>query len=282
MLAVTLLIVHFGVYDLSLEYDLKNEQHQNLTKEECQEEGQEDKEDTISVDKSDLDDEESDSRTPILGAESERAKEGAFHILRILVSDVDVVLIFLWTFVLYFVLCLLNMWFSLLMVEVMHWGISIMNICYLVDGVVGVGMLLVFWWKPIKGENKIYVALTGFIAMSLTPAFVILIVNFHTNVALSVFLWTAVMFMMVYSTMIERIFLVSAMAEKVPSAIQSFAESCRTMFNLLASMLSILFSGYLFSHVELVCALMICATVSSTLALFVRIKYFANPNQVKI
>lgn len=202
-------------------------------------------------------------------------------VARVLISNFDTCFILICSFVSMFCFVLFDMWFSLIMVEVMHWGIIEMNIATLGKAFVNILILAVIWKKP-PGRTTIFNIGTGcYIGIIIMQVITILLVKMNTIFWLNIVNWVLYSILFGAVGLAESLFLVKAMSEKVPSRVQSFTESVRSTVYQSGALAAMFLSGLLFPYVYQTCLAIIAMLVVVVAILFIRAKHFKSPVEVE-
>ena len=268
----------FAVHNLSKEFDCKAylERHNasvepgseiegNEMSSLLLEEGEENQESLVKADQT--------SPNDIDMKKASTVGDGAQSTLQLLLK-VDIIILLVCSGLFVFVANTFDMWLSLLVIEVIGWHVTEVSIITIAAGALATLYVVLIYEFACTPRKLLIVSMVGIFSNCIMNGIIILLKLYHDNKVLNIlnFCLYAIFFGLILIP--EEVMFAATLAKKVPSQIQSYAESVRQAFTTSATLISLLVSPYLFDLlVETSSVLIICCAISFV-AIYLRRKQF--------
>ena len=279
VLFVSLLALElFAVHNLSKEFDCKaylerrkasvepgSEIEGNEMSSLLLEEGEENQESLVKADQT--------SPNDIDMKKASTVGDGAQSTLQLLLK-VDIIILLVCSGLFVFVANTFDMWLSLLVIEVIGWHVTEVSIITIAAGALATLYVVLIYEFACTPRKLLIVSMVGIFSNCIMNGIIILLKLYHDNKVLNIlnFCLYAIFFGLILIP--EEVMFAATLAKKVPSQIQSYAESVRQAFTTSATLISLLVSPYLFDLlVETSSVLIICCAISFV-AIYLRRKQF--------
>eukprot|EP00111_Clytia_hemisphaerica_P016341 TCONS_00048385-protein len=226
----------------------------------------------------DLDNENHDDvSAPMLPREPDKSIQNS---LWTLFTSIDVVLIFIFSFFVFFELITYDSWIPMLCTEILHWGIVEINLIFLGNGI-AVGIIyLACYFRPPAKEQFYTQAVYSFVAgVCLYAVFLYFSLGIEIT-WLNVLLWFVYIFLVAVMIVLERLFLMNTLVQMVPSEIQAFTEGIRLSFSRTGAAIGLFTAAFSFGILFYFCAVCMLVTMVLLALLIWRKKHFQNPKMI--
>lgn len=276
------IICTFLVFDLSKEYDLKENVYENVEAQKkvdgnnaegiCSTNGAEkDHEFSISYNsKTETD--------PLIS--NVKQKQTTLLVTKELFKCIDTLLLLCGSFFSTFCIVVCDMWLPMLVVDVMTWSITELNIIVLCAGLSCFISLLFLSWKP-PSDNVIFIlAVLSIIFLSALIGVFTFLYFYHNQFEVSIFMWVIYDIGFGIVIVMEEIFFIGCLAKMVSSRIQTYTESVRLSMSRLGALTGLLTSATLFEWMKVVGPMYIAISVILACLMIFRRKNLQRPTLI--
>ena len=190
---------------------------------------------------------------------------------------IDIVLILLLSFGFMYSVVLFNLWQSMVIVKLLHWGPLEINIILLVNGISEFLLFMLLLKFPLNGMSMVYTS--WLCALSLTGINLMLIAFklYNLSLFLNITMWTLYSIFFAIVIIMEEIFLIGTLAKMSETGVQAFAESIRLVFSRIGALIALLTASITFQDIEYECAVLAILSGLAFCLLIWRRKSFQSP-----
>ena len=177
-----------------------------------------------------------------------------------LLSNVDSALIMITSMVCMFVLVSLDIWLPLMVVEILKWNVTALDIIMLGTGVSCTGVLAIVYFYSPSNKCAYTTNLLAVFMMALMEIIMLVIYLYKDDFLVAIASWVVYDILFGLTVTATEIFMVSTLSKMISSPYQSFGESVRQGFSQLGAVVALTTSVILF-HVLVPAAVVLCIIV---------------------
>ena len=197
-------------------------------------------------------------------------------VIRSLFSHVDIWILLLCSFFYMFCVVSLDMWTTMVVVDLLQWSIKEVNGMLIGNGIALMFVLLFLWRWPLSQKKLVWFTLLAMVSMVICDLCFIVMKVYNKNQALNITLAAVYCLALSLCPVLEEMSFVCCLSKMVPSSSQNFAESVRQVFTRFGALAALLSSAFLFPWIQVVCLCTITVCGCTIIAFIVRRKQFMN------
>ncbi|XP_057289463.1 uncharacterized protein LOC130612180 [Hydractinia symbiolongicarpus] len=249
------IICTFLVFDLSKEYDLKENEKEHAEANKKSDHnvhyGSLSTNETTKVHEFSITYNTKTENNPLIKEVNDK-KQTMFLVTKELFKCIDTLLLLCGSFFSTFCIVVSDMWLPMLVVDVMNWSITELNIIVLCGAITCFISMFYFSWRTPSDGVLFILAVLSTIFLTVLIGVLTFLYFYHSRLSINIFMWVVYDIGFGILIILEEIFFIGCLAKMVSSRIQTYAESVRLSMSRLGALTGLLTSATLFEWMKVV------------------------------